>query len=76
VFTKANDFRLIHFDYDDWLGKSKLWLWPTDIDGLNRLTLIILIEIVFLIYFLDYDDLISLSSIVFLILVWYFDSDL
>jgi hypothetical protein len=26
--------------------------WPTDSDGLNRLTLNILIEIVFLIYFL------------------------
>jgi hypothetical protein len=40
---KAKRF-LEYFDYDDWLGKSKLWLWPTDIDGLNRLTLIILIK--------------------------------
>jgi hypothetical protein len=51
LFTKRRDFRLIHFDRDGWLGKSKLWLWPTDSDGLNRLTLNILIEIVFLIYF-------------------------
>jgi hypothetical protein len=32
LFTKRRDFRLIHFDRDGWLGKSKLWLWPTDSD--------------------------------------------
>jgi NADH:ubiquinone oxidoreductase subunit K len=46
-YLQSRDFRLIHFDRDGWLGKSKLWLWPTDSDGLNRLTLNILIEIVF-----------------------------